>query len=153
LQEGFGDQEFMGKIVINTKPNRKAWGNNKGQNLVEFALVVPLLLLLVIGIAEFGRAWMTKNIMTGAAREAVRLLAVPPPYGGPAVANSRAVAVLASAGITTATVSVVDTPGTYGPVTVTVSYNFPTAIIGFFPGLDNISLSSTTTMRREYDAP
>src|SRR5512135_2658611 len=81
LQEGFGDQEFMGKIVIKTKPNRKAWGNNKGQNLVEFALVVPLLLLLVIGIAEFGRAWMTKNILTGAAREAVRLLAVPPPTG------------------------------------------------------------------------
>ena len=50
--------------------------NEKGQSLVEFALVVPLLLILVSGIEEFGRAWMTKNIMTGAAREAVRILAV-----------------------------------------------------------------------------
>ena len=50
--------------------------DEKGQNLVEFALVVPLLLLLVIGIAEFGRAWMTRNILTGAAREAVRVAAV-----------------------------------------------------------------------------
>ena len=41
-----------------------------GQNLIEFALVVPMLLLLVFGIAEFGRAWMTKSILTGAAREA-----------------------------------------------------------------------------------
>jgi Flp pilus assembly protein TadG len=29
--------------------------SEKGQNQVEFALVVPLLLLLVVGIAEFGR--------------------------------------------------------------------------------------------------
>jgi Flp pilus assembly protein TadG len=133
---------------------RNTLKNENGQSLVEFALVVPLLLLLVIGIAEFGRAWMTQNILTGAAREAVRLLAVPPPYGGPAVANSRAVAVLASAGITTATVSVVDTPGTYGPVTVTVSYNFPVSVAGFIPGLSGFTfpLSSTTTMRREYDS-
>jgi Flp pilus assembly protein TadG len=145
-------QEFMGKIVMETKPNRKAWGNNKGQSLVEFALVVPLLLLLVIGIAEFGRAWMTKNILTGAAREAVRLLAVPPPDGGPTAAYNRAVAVLASAGITADNVSVVDTPGTFGPVTVTVNYTFPLAVAGFIPGLNNatLPLSSTTTMRREY---
>ena len=52
-----------------------------GQGLVEFALVVPLLLFLVLGMAEFGRLWMTKNILTGAAREAVRIAAVPPPGG------------------------------------------------------------------------
>ena len=133
-------------------PFRTILKSDKGQNLVEFALVVPLLLLLAIGIAEFGRAWMTQNILTGAAREAVRLLAVPPPDGGPAAANTRAVAVLASAGITTATVSVVDTPGTFGPVTVTVNYLFPIVVAGFIPGLDNATylLSSTTTMRREY---
>jgi Flp pilus assembly protein TadG len=134
---------------------RKTQENEKGQSLVEFALVVPLLLLLVIGIAEFGRAWMTQNILTGAAREAVRLLAVPPPAGGPAVANTRAIAVLAAAGITTATVSVVDAPGSFGPVTVTVNYNFPVTIAGFIPGLNNATfpLSSTTTMRREYADP
>jgi Flp pilus assembly protein TadG len=126
--------------------------NEKGQSLVEFALVAPLLLLLVIGIAEFGRAWMTKSILTGAAREAVRLLAVPAPTGGPAAANARALAVLASAGITTATVGIVDTPGTFGPVTVTVDYDFPVVLAGFIPGLNNATfpLSSKTTMRREY---
>ena len=79
--------------------------NEKGQSLVEFALVVPLLLLLVIGIAEFGRAWMTKNILTGAAREAVVLR----PYqahgggwNGPA-ATTRGNQILASAGIATTT--------------------------------------------------
>jgi Flp pilus assembly protein TadG len=122
---------------------------SKGQSLVEFALVVPLLLLLVIGIFEFGRAWMTKNILTGAAREAVRLLAVPDPPGGPTAAGIRATALLASAGITTATISVNDTLVAFDNVSVTVTYNFP-VLTGLIPGLGNIPLASTTTMRREY---
>ena len=132
--------------------------DRKGQNLVEFALVVPLLLLLVIGIAELGRAWMAKNILTGAAREAVRVLAVPDPPGGVAAATFRANQILDNAGITTATLSMTGVPGTpvpgtpFGDVTVTVNYNFPVVIAGFIPGLDNVTLplSSTTTMRREY---
>jgi Flp pilus assembly protein TadG len=124
-------------------------GNEKGQSLVEFALVVPLLLILVLGIEEFGRAWMTKNIMTGAAREAVRILAVPP---GSITPQARADNVLRSAGITTASIAVVDPPGAFAAVSVTVTYDFPVLFAGFIPGLDNatIPLSSTTTMRREY---
>ena len=131
---------------------RNALENKKGQSLIEFALVVPMLLLLVIGIAEFGRAWMTQNILTGAAREAVRVAAVPDPPGGIPAATARANQILTSAGITTATVSVVDAPANFGAVTVTVNYNFPVVIAGFIPGLNNATfpLSSTTTMRREY---
>jgi len=137
---------------MRAKRIRKTLGNEKGQNLVEFALVVPLLLILVFGIAEFGRAWMTQNILTGAAREAVRLLAVPAPRGGPNAANLRAVAVLASAGITADNLVVADAGAAYQAVSVTISYNFPVVIAGFIPGLDNatIPLTSTTTMRREY---
>ena len=137
---------------MRVKRMRNTLGNEKGQNLVEFALVVPMLLLLVFGIAEFGRAWMTQNILTGAAREAVRLLAVPEPLGGPTSANNRAVTVLASAGITADNVVVVDNGASYGAVSVTISYSFPVAVVGFIPGLDTstLPLSSTTTMRREY---
>ena len=127
--------------------------NEKGQSLVEFALVVPLLLLLVIGIAEFGRAWMTRNILTGAAREAVRVLAVPDPPGGPIAARNRAIAVLASAGITTPPASIVVTDNTaFLAVRVTIDYPFPVTIAGFIPGLNNatIPLHTETTMRREY---
>ena len=137
---------------MRAKRIRKTLGNEKGQNLVEFALVVPLLLILVFGIAEFGRAWMTQNILTGAAREAVRLLAVPiSGGGGPYAANARAVAVLASAGITADNVVVTDASA-YGVVSVRVDYNFPVVVVGFIPGLNSatIPLTSTTTMRREY---
>jgi len=137
---------------METRPNRKRWKSEKGQGLVEFALVVPILLLLVIGIAEFGRAWMTKNILTGAAREAVRLLAVPGPPGGPTAAGNRATAVLASAGIIADNLVVTDALVAFGEVSVTVGYNFPVVVVGFIPGLNNatIPLTSTTTMRREY---
>jgi Flp pilus assembly protein TadG len=132
---------------------RDTWKNEKGQSLVEFALVVPMLLLLVIGIAELGRAWMTKNIMTGAAREAVRILAVPDPPGGPTAARNRAIAVLASGGITTppATIGVTDNTA-FLAVRVTIDYPFPVVIAGFIPGLSGVTfpLSSETTMRREY---
>jgi len=132
----------------------KTLENEKGQNLVEFALVIPLLLLLVIGIAEFGRAWMTKNILTGAAREAVRIAAVNTPYGGYDNAISRANVILDSASIPVASRSVyVNIPAAaYSDVTATVSYYFPVLFAGFIPGLpnDNILLSSTTTMRKEY---
>src|SRR3990172_79499 len=69
-----------------------------GQGLVEFALVVPIFLILLFGMVEFGRAWMTKNIITGAAREAVRRYAVIP-YDNTVTgeAYQRAVNILSSA--------------------------------------------------------
>jgi len=124
--------------------------DEKGQNIVEFALVVPMLLLLVFGIAEFGRAWMTRNILTGAAREAVRIAVVP--AGTIGTATARANQVLASSGITTATVSFIDDGISFGTITATVSYNFPVVVVGFIPGLNRmqIPLTSTTTMRKEF---
>ena len=120
--------------------------HNKGQALIEFALVVPILLLLMVGIMEFSRGWMTKNILTGAAREGARIAAV----GGDGVAA--AYLVLNSASITTATVNVSPPASPYGPVTVTVTYNFPVSVPGFLPGWSaaTIPLASSTTMRQEY---
>lgn len=47
-----------------------------GQALVEFALILPLLLLLVIGLVEFGRAWNAFQVITDAAREGARTAVV-----------------------------------------------------------------------------
>ncbi len=40
--------------------------------MVEFALVLPVLLLLILGLVEFARAWNTQQVLTDAAREALR---------------------------------------------------------------------------------
>ena len=48
----------------------------RGQSLVEFALVVPILLLMLVGIIEFGRAWNISQTVTFAARQGARKAAV-----------------------------------------------------------------------------
>jgi len=44
----------------------------RGQNLVELALVAPLLIALFIGVADLGRAFHAFIVMENAAREAAR---------------------------------------------------------------------------------
>lgn len=46
--------------------------NTSGQSLVEFAIVLPLLLLMFFGIFEFGRFYFTKLTLQHAVREATR---------------------------------------------------------------------------------
>ena len=48
-----------------------------GAQLVEFALVLPLLLLVVLGIAEFGFMFQRYEVVTNAAREGARLAVLP----------------------------------------------------------------------------
>ena len=121
----------------------------RGQSLVEFALVLPGFLLLLIGVTEFGRAWMTRNILTGASREAARIAAV---QGNTASALTRANSILSSAGISGASVNIADDGAPYGTCSVTVSYPFPVSIAGFLPGLGgtNFMLSTSTSMRKEF---
>lgn len=48
----------------------------RGQTLAEFALVLPIFLLVVFGLFDVGRAVFTYNSLTNAAREAARLAVV-----------------------------------------------------------------------------
>jgi Flp pilus assembly protein TadG len=133
--------------------------HSRGQGLVEFALVVPIFLILLFGMVEFGRAWMTKNIITGAAREAVRKYAAGaytvPPYDNSVTgeAYQRAVNVLSSAGLDSSrwNINIYPDPVDNTIMRTDVSYNFPVFIIGFVPGLptNNILLTTSTSMRRE----
>ena len=51
---------------------------DRGAATVEFALVLPLLLLLVVGIIQFGRAFSMQIQLSGAANAGARYLAVHP---------------------------------------------------------------------------
>ena len=51
---------------------------SSGAELVELAVALPLLLVLVIGIIDFARAYNTKHVMSNAAREAARIMASTP---------------------------------------------------------------------------
>jgi Flp pilus assembly protein TadG len=47
-----------------------------GQGLVEFALILPIFLLLIFALVDFGRAFFTWQVVTNAAREGARAAAV-----------------------------------------------------------------------------
>jgi len=51
---------------------RESWGGSGGQALVEFALVLPLFLTLVIAIFDIGRVIWARNSLESAAREGAR---------------------------------------------------------------------------------
>lgn len=55
---------------------------NQGQGMVEFAIVFPMLLLLLIGIFEFGRVMFSYSVAIAATREAARYGAAIQDIGG-----------------------------------------------------------------------
>lgn len=50
--------------------------DQRGAALVEFALVLPILILFVFGIVEFGRAYSARIQLTSAVREGARAVAL-----------------------------------------------------------------------------
>lgn len=55
---------------------RRQRRGRRGQALVEFALILPVLLLLVLGLVDFARAWNVFQVITDAAREGARTAVV-----------------------------------------------------------------------------
>ena len=120
--------------------------------MVEFALVSPLFLCLIVGIVEVGRAVVVQQLLTNASREGAR-------YAGydsttqTSTVTSAVNAYLTEVGITGATTTVSPNLSAVAdgqPVTVSVSVPFtnvsllPTPIL-----LGNKTLQATTVMCRE----
>jgi Flp pilus assembly protein TadG len=72
------------KSVTTTKERQRAImsafrdriSREQGVAAVEFALILPVLALLLFGILEFGRVWSQYQVFQGAAREGARCAAV-----------------------------------------------------------------------------
>ena len=47
--------------------------NQRGAALLETAITIPIVLLVCVGIFEFGRAYQTQQVLTNAAREGARI--------------------------------------------------------------------------------
>jgi type II secretory pathway pseudopilin PulG len=62
------------------QPNRH---NQRGQSVVEFALLLPLLLFLLVGVVFFTMAFNIQQVLNNAAREGARQWAMNPPLGNP----------------------------------------------------------------------
>ena len=64
--------------MTSTRCTAAARRGDRGAAAVEFALVLPLLLLLVVGIIQFGRVFSLQIQLSGAANAGARYLSVNP---------------------------------------------------------------------------
>ncbi len=134
---------------------KKARSGNRegGQALVEFALVLPILMMVVLGIIQFGILFNNYMTLTDAVRAGARQAAVsrtlPDPVGA---ATGRVVESAGGLdGFTAANVTV--TPGNAstwtqgGDVTVEATYPYSINLLGFVVASGD--LTSKTTERVE----
>ena len=56
--------------------NKNIMKNCRGQALVEMAFVMPIILLIIMGMVEFGRIFNSYLILTNASREGARIAVV-----------------------------------------------------------------------------
>lgn len=75
------------------KNMKKLSRSSRGQAVIEFAMVLPLLLIVGFIITEFGRALWVKNVLTQAAREGARKAVINEVGGGNSTADLKAVTV------------------------------------------------------------
>lgn len=146
-----------------TKTFRSRWCSEEGGQLVEFALVLPMLLLVVLGIAEFGFIFQRYEVLTNAAREGARI-AVLPGYStadvqarvAAYVAAGRVPTTASNPSVSVLSVAIPTSPG--GPVlsgrrvtvTYTHTYMFLTGIGAWFgASYTTVPLQAVSEMRTE----
>jgi Flp pilus assembly protein TadG len=142
----------MMKMVMNIKGQR-------GGSAVEFAIVLPILVVLLFGIIEFSILFYDKAVITNASREGARagivFASTPLDDAGIAgVVNTYCASNLITFGSATAATTTVSRggSGTAGdPLTVTVDYSYDFLVLpNFVTALTGpIDLEAITVMRME----
>lgn len=120
--------------------------SEKGQSLVEFSLVLPILVLLLFGIIDFGRIFHAYLTVDHAGREAARAASI-----GKSGPEAEQVAVNAASSINLSLDQVhvnIGMSGSDAEVIITYPINFITPIIGDYFS-ENFALTDTTVMRVE----
>lgn len=126
--------------------------DQRGVGLIEFALVLPLLLILTLGVIDLSRGFWVKNVTYQAAREGARHLVVRTVADSASV-RTRVQQVVESANLTLKTLQITDAgPGDLMEVRVGIEFNW------LFPGLfswlgasytNPVTLTATSKMRKE----
>lgn len=128
-----------------------------GAAAVEFALIFPLLLLVIFGAIEFGTALYDKAVITNASREAARAGVVlrTPPLTSTQIrqvalnyCEDKLVTYGAAATCTVPTTFSVCASASGTPLTIQVSYDFNGLVVGplLRPFIGTLTLNALTTM-------
>ena len=115
-------------------------GSDRGAVMVEFALIVPILLVLLVGIIEFGRAYNTQISLQGAAREGARALALGEDASAAVASSSGGVSMTVTPG---SACGPNPGPGDFATVTTSTQFTFGIPFID----LGTKTLDATASMR------
>ncbi len=129
---------------------------SRGQNLLEFALVVPVFLLMVFGIIDFGRAIVSYALLSNSAREGARAGIFPGSFSPPGQQDAEIRAAVNSQTLFMGTIPSGDitiTPASQasrtsgGTITVAVTYAFTpiTPLVSNVVG-STITMTAQSTM-------
>ena len=122
--------------------------------MLEMALVLPLLVLLLVGLVEFSRVLMVRQVILNAAREGARAGAVKLDNAGAiSTANSVSQSYLSSSGLDGTIASIDSTfvlTGGSSAIRVSVNYDYESLLDNWIPGIPPIlTLKASAVMRRE----
>lgn len=137
--------------------------SERGANLVEFAIVLPLLVLILAGMVDVGRAFNSYMVIANAAREGARAASRLSCYSTDAAQRAVYKARIETAVLDEVAGSAV-LPGDLLPIVispnpdttcaqgsdevrVTISYPY-TTILGAITGIGDFTMSSATSMTR-----
>ncbi len=126
--------------------SKRMTSDERGQDIVEFALVVPFIALLFLGIIEFGIIVFRYNTVSNAAREGARYGIVHP---NPGTIQTYTTAYATSLGLNPATVTA-GVSGGYVEVTIQYTHTYLVGpVIQALGGDSDITLQSVSRMRTE----
>lgn len=129
---------------------RKRLASESGVSALEFGLVLPLLMAILMGIIDYGHVYFVQLTMTNAAREGARVGATRSATTAASAAIATAEDYLADAGIT-ATVTAT-TPSDADPaVRVSIKLSSYQPLVGLVPTPGELNASAT--MRWELASP
>ncbi len=142
---------------MRVKHHQRFFRGQRGQEIIEFAFMLPLLALLLAGVIEFGRAFYEYNILSKSVRNAARYLSaaeisstgtIPATYA----TRARNIAVYgnigssgtpALPGLSTGQINVSSTVAAAGEIYVTVRASYP------YQSLFSFLLTSSTFRPKE----
>ncbi|HKP72978.1 MAG TPA: TadE/TadG family type IV pilus assembly protein [Pyrinomonadaceae bacterium] len=140
----------------------REWRDERGSQIVELAIVMPLLLVLLGATAEFGRFFYTYTTLLKGTRAAARYLVSQPPGDGDAAAKNMAVygntagtGTPIASGLTTANIKITPSKSGGGTMQTVEIQNFtyaPVFDLGKLTKTPSLSLSvnvgAKSTMRQ-----
>ena len=128
---------------------REVLRKKRGQAMVEFALVLPIFILLLMGIMEFGMLFHQYLVVTSASREGARAAAVGGTDAEIMAVTSFAAASIDKGNLTTLVTPAIRVKGTAVTVSVTNPVTINTPIIAEMFPANPVSVSGATVMRME----